>query len=318
MNSFQPQTTSSAIEVPQTIQNIGDKIGNTMNNLSQSVSSGINSFSVQAEAGVEASSGFLSSNTIIAKFAFIILIIIVLIFLLNLGVLIIQYFIGPSNNPYLVDGMMDGTSGITIQQDPKKDGAILIRRSNNESSGIEFTWSTWIRIDELPSGAGHKHIFNKGNDKFNADGIATVANGPGMYIYSNKIEKYADIATIKVIMTTSNNNNDFIEVDDIPLKQWVHVAIRLQNTVLDVYVNGTVAGRLNLTHVPMQNYYNVNICKNGGFNGKLSNLRYYDHALNIFQISKIVAAGPNTNTANTQPELTNYNYLSTAWYTAKL
>jgi hypothetical protein len=106
-------------------------------------------------------------------------------------------------------------------------------------------------------------------------------------------------------------------VDDIPLKQWVNVIIRLQNTILDVYINGTVAARLNLTKVPLQNYYDVNICKNGGFLGKLSNLRYYDHALNIFEISKIVAAGPNMSTV-AKKEMNNYNYLSTSWYTAKL
>jgi hypothetical protein len=320
MNSFQPQPTSSAIEIPESIQNIGNQIGDTVNNLSQTVSSGINSFSQQAEAGVDASSGFLSSNTIIAKFAFIILIIIVLIFLLNLGVLIIQYFISPSSSPYLVDGMIEGTNGISISQDPKKSGSILIRRSNNESSGMEFTWSTWIRIDELSSGTIHKHVFNKGNDKFDVTtGIATVANGPGLYISSNQVGENADTATINVIMTTSlTNGSENIQVDDIPLKQWVNITIRLQNTILDVYVNGTVAGRLNLTQVPNQNYYDVNICKNGGFVGKLSNLRYYDHALNIFQISKLVAAGPNTNAAATQTVMSNYNYLSTAWYTAKL
>lgn len=319
MNSFQPQTTGPPIEVPERIQNIGNKIGETITNLSQTVSSGMDSFSQQAEAGVEASSGFLSSNSIIAKFAFIILMIIVLIFLLNLGVLIIQYFIAPSSSPYLVDGMIDGTNGLSVPQDPKKNGAVLIRRSNNESSGIEFTWSTWIRIDELSNTPGHKHVFNKGNNQFHPDGTANVANGPGLYIYSRPDSQYAETATIKVIMTTSvTNGTEYIEVDDIPLKQWVHIAIRMQNTTLDVYVNGTVAGRLNLTQVPKQNYYDVQICKNGGFIGKLSNLRYYDNALNIFQISKLVASGPNTNTADTQSVMDNYNYLSTAWYTAKL
>jgi hypothetical protein len=325
MNTLPPATTASRIEMPQSIQNIGNSISESMNNLSQTVSSGINGFSQPAQTGVEASSGFLSSNTIIAKFAFLILIVIVFLFLLNLGVLIIQYFMNPSSSPYLVNGMIDGTNGTVISQDPKQSGSVLVRRSNNESTGIEFTWSTWIRIDELPSSGvdnKYRHVFHKGTNDFDeVTGIAKISNGPGLYIaqISPTSNASASYASLRVVMsTTTSGSTEFIEVDDIPLKQWVNVIIRLQNTTMDVYINGTVAGRLNLTKVPLQNYYDVNICKNGGFLGKLSNLRYYDHALNIFQISKIVAAGPNITTVASKKEMSNYNYLSTSWYTAKL
>lgn len=325
MNTLPPATTASRIEIPQSVQNIGNSISESMNNLSQKFSSSINEFSQQTQTGVEASSGFLSSNTIIAKFAFLILVIIIFLFLLNLGVLIIQYFMNPSSSPYLVNGMIDGTSGAVISQDPKQAGSVLIRRSNNESSGIEFTWSTWIRIDELP-GSGldnkYRHVFHKGTNEFDeVTGIAKISNGPGLYIaqITPTGNSSASYASLRVVMsTTTSGSTEFVDVDDIPLKQWVNVIIRLQNTTMDVYINGTVAGRLNLSKVPLQNYYDVNICKNGGFLGKLSNLRYYDHALNIFQISKIVAAGPNTTTATTKKEMTNYNYLSMSWYTAKL
>jgi hypothetical protein len=320
----QPPATTSRIEMPQSIQNIGNSITSTMNDLSQTISASINGFSQPAQTGIDNSSGFLSSNTIIAKFAFLILVIIVFLFLLNLGVLIIQYFMSSSSSPYLVNGMIDGTSGTVITQDPKQSGSVLIRRSNNESSGIEFTWSTWIRIDELPESDvdnKYRHVFHKGTNDFDeTTGIAKISNGPGLYIaqIAPTGNDTASYATLRVVMsTTTSGSNEFVEVDDIPLKQWVNVIIRLQNTTLDVYINGTVAGRLNLTKVPLQNYYDVNVCKNGGFLGKLSNLRYYDHALNIFQISKIVAAGPNMSTV-AKKEMTNYNYLSTSWYTAKL
>ena len=130
-----------------------------------------------------------------------------------------------------------------------------------------------------------------------------------------------DIASLRVIMTTNSNGNDsYIDVDDIPIKKWVNIIIRMQNTIMDVYVNGTISGRLTLTDVPIQNYYNVNITKNGGFNGNLSNLRYYDYAMNIFEITKIVSNGPNldTDAENSGKLQKNYNYLSTSWYTAKV
>ncbi len=330
MNTLPPATTSSRIELPQSVQNIGSRIGESVNNLSQTVSASINSFSQQAEAGVDASSGFLSSNTIIAKFAFLILVVIVFLFLLNLGILAIQYFMNPASSPYLVNGMIDGSSGgIIVTQDPKIAESVLIRRSNNESGGIEFTWSTWILINDLPSNKDvmnkYQHVFHKGTNEFTETGdnagIAKINNGPGLYIkqITPPGTNDARYASLRVVMsTTTTGTNDFIDVDNIPIKQWVNVIIRMQNTTMDVYINGTVAGRLNLTNVPLQNYYDVNICKNNGFLGQLSNLRYYSYALNIFEISKIVATGPNTNSANTRPAMTNFNYLSTSWYTAKL
>lgn len=324
MNTQPAVPSSTSIEVPESVQNIGDNIGQSFNNISQSVNSSLDGFSQQAEAGVEASSGFLDSNSIIAKFAFLILVIIVFLFLLNLGILAIQYFMGSSDSPYLIDGMIGGNEPQTITQDPKNNKSILIKRSNNQESGIEFTWSTWIRIDELKSGTDinkYQHIFHKGEkDNFDEDGIAKVNNAPGLYVKQITPENKANFASLKIIMSTTESGNDnFIEVDDIPLKQWVNVIIRLQNTTLDIYINGTVSGRYNLSDVPFQNFYDVHVCQNNGFTGKLSNLRYYDSALNIFQITKIVNNGPNlTALEDSQKLQNNYNYLSTSWYTSKL
>ena len=323
MNTQQPTVSSTSIEMPESIQKMGDNIGQSFNNISQSVSSSMNEFSNQASAGVEdASSGFLNSNSIIAKFAFLILVIIVFLFVLNLGILVIQYFLSPGDSPYLIEGKMNGNKGITKNQDPKKNDSVLIKRSNNESTGIEFTWSTWILIDELGTSTNkYQHIFHKGIDEYNDDdGIAKVTNAPGLYLKQMSTNNNANFASIKVIMaTTSQGNESFIEVDDIPLKKWVNIIIRMQNTTMDVYVNGTVSARYNLTDVPLQNYYDVHIGKNGGFIGEISNLRYYDNAINIFEITKIVNAGPNTkNALESSDKQKSYSYLSSLWYTSKL
>ena len=176
-------STSTNIEIPQSVQNIGNNISESVNNLSESVKSSLDGFSQSADAGMEASSGFLSSNTIIAKFVFLILIIIVFIILLNLGILAIQYFLNPSgSSPYLIDGTFSGNQQETIKQDPNSVDSILIKRSNNQSSGIEFSWSTWIQIDELTVGSNHQHIFHKGVNEFDSTGLAKINNAPGLYI----------------------------------------------------------------------------------------------------------------------------------------
>ena len=73
-----------------------------------------------------------------------------------------------------------------------------------------------------------------------------------------------------------------------------------------------------MNFVPKQNYYNVNVCPNGGFGGSLSNLRYYDHALDVMALNNIIIAGPSTASSNLSSDAKavsgNYSYLSGLWY----
>lgn len=316
--NMQPQTnTMPNIAVPEAINNAGQSLGNSINTLKNGVNESVSGFSQQAQAGVGASSQFLQSNTIVAKFAFIILIIIVFIFLLALGIMLIQYFSSPATNPYLVNGMLDGTDGKIIHQDPNQADAVTINRSNNQSTGLEFTWSVWLYINDLGTDNKHQVIFNKGDINYDSTtNIASINNGPGLYLSPGKNR-------LHIIMDTNDANNPgILDIDNIPMKNWVHVAIRVENTIMDVYVNGVISGRLAMTNVPKQNYNDVNVCKGGGFMGKLSNLRYYTYALNVFEINGIVAYGPNTNTSGLSTSggaaTGNYTYLSNNWYSTKL
>ena len=111
-----------------------------------------------------------------------------------------------------------------------------------------------------------------------------------------------------------------IDISGVPLKKWFNVVIRLKNTAIDVYVNGMVAGRLILPAVPKQNYNDVHVCNNGGFSGKLSNLRYYSYALSVFEINQIVYSAPNTSVSKIASPITNTDasYLSRSWFYSKM
>jgi len=276
-------------------------------------------FSTETAVGVGATTGFLYSNTIIAKFAFIILVLIVLLFLMNLGISMISYFTRPSDTPYLIDGMIDGTNNMIISQDPKNTESKPIYRSNNESEGLEFTWSSWIYIDDLnKDNKKYQHIFSKGDGGFDSvTNIANVNNAPGMYIspMTNKLHIIMD--SVKTPDMSSGKNPNVINIDNVPLKKWVHVAIRAMNTKIDVYVNGIIASRLEMLDTPKQNYGDVYVCQNGGFFGKLSALRYYNRALNIFEINQIVSSGPKLTVVNDMGAQKGFKYLSNYWYSSK-
>ena len=290
------------------------QIGKALDNVKGSLTNTFDEFSSQASAGVGATSEFLTSNTIIAKFAFILLILVVFLILFNLGIAIIGYFTEPSPNPYLVNGMIEGTFSKVVKQDPKQADSIQIFRSNDQSKGMEFTWSTWLYLNDFGTEEGkYQHVFSKGDGNFNTTtNLSTVNNGPGLYINPTKNSLH-----IKMDTVSRSDDNTTIDIDNIPIKKWVHIGLRLQNTILDVYINGVIVERLLLDNTPKQNYGDVYICQNGGFSGKLSNLRYYSRALNVFEINNIVSAGPNMKVAEEAKQVGGFKYLSSQWYSSK-
>lgn len=253
--------------------------------------------------------GFLEANSLVAKFAFLLLVIFVFVILLRVGISVMSYFFKPSESPHLIDGMVDATQMIVFEQDPSSNGGTTIYRSVNATDGIEFTWSTWLFIDNLQTNSGiYKHVFSKGNSNLQDNGLIFPNNAPGLYIAPNT-------NALVVMMNTFNVINEEVVIPDIPLNKWLNVIIRCKNTTMDVYINGTIARSIDLVGVPKQNYGDVYVAMNGGFAGSISNLWYYNYALGTSAIQKIANDGPNTTMigANGMNDR-NTNYLSLRWF----
>jgi len=300
--------------VSQGANNIVNSVSGFFSNIKNNVNSSLDQFSNQSGA----TNSFSSSNSIIAKFAFLILIVIIFMFLLSLGISLIGYFTLPSNNPYIIKGIMDGSYPVRIPQNPNDSKSVPVLKSNNQSTGMEFSWSVWLYLNDLGSSTTkYQHIFSKGDNLFNeTTNIASVNNAPGLYLTPAN-------NTFHIIMNTvsSDKVNEVVDVSNIPIKKWVNVILRLQNTGFDVYINGIISKRIILQYVPKQNYDDIFVCQNGGFSGKLADLRYFSRALNIFEINSIVSSGPNTSASLLTTDQTskgNYSYLSNLWYASKL
>jgi hypothetical protein len=262
---------------------------------------------------------FLDSNSIVAKLAFVLLIVFAFYFVLMLGTKIMTYFLAPSPKPILIDGMIDANQQKVFPQNPQLANSVPIMRSFNKTKGAEFTWSVWVFIKNLAPHGKYKHIFHKGNDIIATDKTASALKagaGPGMNFPNNAPGLYLDENTNKlvVVMNTFDNIQEEIEIDDIPLNKWVNVMIRLENTTLDVYVNGTIVKRHILSGVPKQNYGDVYVTMNGGFNGNLSNLRYWNHALDVSEIQSIINTGPNMKSVDKDMTQSTPHYFSLRWY----
>jgi hypothetical protein len=253
---------------------------------------------------------FLESNSLVAKFAFLILALIIFIFLLRSGINIIGWMLSPSGDIKLINGMINARHKEIFMQDPSQKDGKPILRSINQSNGIEFTWSVWLFIEELDDDPKkYSHIFHKGNDKMSEDsGLNEPNNGPGLYIEPG-------INNLLVIMNTFETINENISVKNIPLNKWVNIIIRCKNKTIDIYLNGRISNRHISTGVPFQNYGDIYVALNGGFPGYISNLWYWNHALNSSTIQSLVENGPNMSMVNNK-NLTQSSpeYLSLRWF----
>jgi hypothetical protein len=273
--------------------------------------SSYNSFSTTNNTN--STSDFLESNSLVAKFAFLLLILFLFILLLRAGVSIIAWLFSKKGTPHLIDGMIDATQQMVFIQDPSGSSSgtqTTIYRSTNATDGLEFTWSVWINISNLQYLEGrYRHIFYKGNENYLENGMNYPNNAPGLYIgpYTN---------SLVVVMNTFNEINQEIVIPDIPLNLWVNVLLRCENQTLDIFVNGTIAKSVRLHGLPKQNYGNVYVGANGGFEGNISNLWYWNYALGTREIQHIANKGPNTTPIGGTTLADNYNmdYLSLRWF----
>ena len=307
------------------------------------------SFSKPSDAGLSSSGGggfglkeFMESNSLVAKFAFILMVFIVLSIAIKLAIIGVSYLLLPSLSPFVLDGTYNTVSGQKIIiQDPAKKESIFISRSMNEDGGLEYTWSTWFFINDIPTNETYSRIFSKGGQgtKSSTDGLYYPNNAPGLYIkVSNDItvtnpdrkDKGLNIALLAVVDVSGknssssdkkNNLHEKLITTDIPMKKWVNAVIRVTNNVIDLYINGRLAQRRKTVGIPLQNYGNVYIgeSKSGDqFRGLISTIQYFNYSIGSNKIKSILDEGPNmkmiTNSGEEVSSAKNLDYLSNNWY----
>ena len=277
------------------------------------ISSGAGTFdSFKNNNMVNGTREFLESNSLVAKVAFLLLILVVFIVAVRFSTQVLSWLFSYSSSPYLIDGMVDAKKMIVIPQNPNSNGSIPLIRSDNQEKGIEFTYSVWLFIDDLVYQEGqYRHVFHKGNDNINYTnapiGMTHPNNAPGLYI----APKTNDLV---VVMNTFNDIEEKVTIENIPLNKWVCVQIRVENHQLDTYINGKLAKRLIMNGVPKQNYGDVHVAMNGGFSGYMSELRYFNYGLGTSEIQGIVDNGPNLKMNSQTMTESMPKYLSLRWF----
>lgn len=305
-------------QIQEGISNAATNVATSIGDIRNTLSTTVQDFS--SKSLVDSGGDFLQANTLIAKFVFLILVLIVFMTLMNLGISILSYFFMPTKSPYIIKGIRHGNEAKQISQDPGMPDAITLARSNNQTTGMEYTWTVWLNIEPISdSDVNFKHVFSKGVNGTtitapapkNIGQMQAGSNAPGVYL--QKTGTTNGTCTLSVVMDTVSGTAETVTIEDVPYKKWVNVAIRLENKILDIYVNGTLKKRLAFQNVPKQNFGDIWVSKNNGFAGKISDLRYFDRALNVFQLTNITMAGPNMKST---PDIvdSSTDFLSTKWY----
>ena len=189
-----------------------------------------------------------------------------------------------------------------IPQNPTLANSKPVMMSRNERSGIEFTYSFYVKIEPstFRQEAGLVHLFHKGySSQF-------PLLGPGVFMHSHK-------NTMRVYMNTYKTWNNYIDVDNFPVGKWVHVAVICKEKALEVYINGNLSKKMSFEgHVPYQNYEDI-VCFSqrrvlvrktnvpalsedlnvyGSAKGQMSRLYYFSYALCYAEIQKLLNEGP--------------------------
>lgn len=325
----QNQNPQTASILPST-QAVTTGITDTLNSISNSISDAKNSVNQSMDQfsstnAMDAGKEFLQSNSLIAKFGFIILVLFGFLFLFRIGMILISTLMSPVSSPYLVKGLITGTEAVRVQQDSRTSNP-LVNYSENQPTGLEFTYSVWILLNSSNNNGKYSHIFNKGimdASNITTNGVNNMSNAPGLYVKgnddgTNTLRVYMDTFSKTGPISNIDEQRTTVDISGVPYNKWVNVIIRVQNRILDIYVNGVLTQHKDLGYVPRQNFGDVYVCQNGGFSGKLSDLRYYAKALNVFEINGVVGWGPNLSTSPSASgqDNTDASYLSYLWYKA--
>jgi hypothetical protein len=279
---------------------------------------------------------FTESNTAISKFVFIILMLLMFVFLFQVGVSFLQKWFGADTNPIVLDGMVASNKTRIISSNPNIDNSVPINRSTNEEQGLEYTWNVWFYVEELPNSTVNHRIFSKGNPPANTDILtnsvdsSVIVVSPGLFITSNTGASsvmgaptetidptHANLLLVMNTFRPGSNPSEYAEsitIRNIPIQKWVCCTIRVQNTTVDVYINGVMTQRKTLNNLPKQNYYDTYVGDSiNGFNGYVSTLRYYSRAIGYEEIQYLYGKGPNRKMLD-DAAASGTDYLSMRWY----
>ncbi len=195
---------------------------------------------------------------------------------------------GVKKNPDITDIVSGSQPGDTkVVQNYK------LTRSYNQKEGIEYSYEGWILIKDFTTGYGKRRRIMSKNDS------------PGIYLdgTSNSL----------IFVIDTFGAKESIMVTNIPAMKWLHFAIVVNQTEVDIFINGTLKQHHTLNQLPKQN--DDPIVMGPDWNGVLARTRYYAYELKPEMIKRLSRDTPPDDLI---PEPARPQYFDLSWYLGRL
>ena len=207
-----------------------------------------------------------------------------------------------TDSPWIIKGSKNGKNSLVIPQNPNNLDTVMIYRSENQESGIEFSYSFWIIIQDYNynNKDKYKHIFHKGDKT-------------GKHTYCPKVVLKNDSNTLSIMFNLiDNTDTDPIDIENLPINKWVHISLVVKQKLLEIFINGNLKKNVEMKTIPRQNFSDLWVNLDGGFEGFLSKFQYHRRALEFNEVESMVASGPSSDACSVtgiKPP-----YLDTNWW----
>jgi hypothetical protein len=266
------------------ISKLGNTAQNTARNTGIALNTQMNNFSSRFSA-------LSFSMQIITAIVALLVLIFIAYSLYSFGA---DFFTSYTDEPYLVKGTKLGKSSLIIP-------GSMVPPSVDQKYGAEFSYAMWIYITDYTYKQNEwKHILHKGSSS------AMPLQSPGIWLYPKENK-------LAINMNTFYSVKESCDIGNIPVGKWFHLSIVVIGKFIDVYINGRLKKRCEFKGVPKQNYGDVYINQWQGFDGFLSNVRYFAYALPFFRIEQLVLDGPDSASC-IDDKLAKPPYLAPGWW----
>ena len=236
----------------------------------------------------------------------IVIVVIIGIFVLYLlRRLYTDYSFYNSGRQLIIDGTADETRLVTTAG---KD----IKPSIDGRYGMEYTYSFWLFVENWTT-TERMPIFVKGD----TNGLLH-APSCTMEKSENKLHIMQDS-----LADGNSRSSEGCTIDNIPVQKWVHIVISLIGKNIDIYVNGRLSKRCELSGVGRLNMNNLTINAHHLINGehsangkyKLSNFIYRNYAIRTWELEREFTKGPNMKEYNSTDAPIDTTYLANDYWT---
>jgi len=143
-------------------------------------------------------------------------------------------------------------------------------RSFNQPEGLIFSYACWILVKDFGMGYGQqRRIFSHGDT-------------PGVYLDGTSNSLLVKLNTF--------DGTETLVVPNIPAMKWIHFALVVDQSAVDIYINGTLREHRTMTRLPKQS--DSAILLGGGWDGVLARLSYWPRSLSAPDVESLARQDP--------------------------